>query len=64
MVQQGIENALKKSTGITIAHRLSTIIEADKIIFLNKGKIEAIGTHKQLLKDSEMYRLMYINQFN
>ena len=64
VVQQGIENALKKSTGITIAHRLSTIIEADKIIFLNKGEIEAIGTHKQLLKDSEMYRLMYINQLN
>ena len=64
MVQQGIENALKQSTGITIANRLSTIIEADKIIFLNKGKIEVIGTYKQLLKDSEMYRLMYINQFN
>lgn len=39
-----------------IAHRLSTIIHADKIIVLDKGKIENIGTHKELLEKSEIYK--------
>lgn len=62
MVQESIENALKNSTGLVIAHRLSTIIKADKIIFLNNGRIEAMGKHSVLMKENEIYRAMYNQQ--
>ena len=64
MVQKGIENALEKSTAIIIAHRLSTIVKSDKIILMNDGKIESIGSHSQLLENSETYRKMCNQQFN
>ena len=46
-------------TILIIAHRLSTVINADKIMLLDKGKIDSIGTHKQLLETSEKYRKLY-----
>jgi ATP-binding cassette subfamily B protein len=48
----------KKKTRIIIAHRLSTIENADKIIVLSEGRIEAIGTHTDLLKSSSTYQQM------
>ena len=62
LVQESIENALKNITGLVIAHRLSTIIKADKIIFLNNGRIEAMGKHSVLMKENEIYRAMYNQQ--
>ena len=49
----------KEYTIMIIAHRLSTIINADKIFFLNKGKIECSGTHEYLLKHSKEYKKLY-----
>ena len=46
-------------TTITIAHRLSTIQNADKIIVLNSGSIEAIGAHEDLLAQSPTYQKLY-----
>ena len=60
-VQHALENLIKKKnmTAIIIAHRLSTVKNADKIIFLNKGKIIESGTHEELLnKNSEYKQLM------
>ena len=60
-VQHALENLIKKRnmTTIIIAHRLSTVKNADKIIFLNKGKIIESGTHEELLsKNSEYKQLM------
>lgn len=60
--QEKVQIALKRitsSTIITIAHRLSTIIDNDRIIFLNHGKIEQIGTHQELLKTNLNYQKLY-----
>ncbi len=58
-IQKAIENMKNKYTILIIAHRLSTIINSDKILFLNNGKIEASGTHKELLKKSKEYKTLY-----
>ena len=62
-VHIAIENVLSDTTAIVVAHRLSTIIQADSIIVLNNGKIEAIGKHKSLLESSKTYRTLYDLQF-
>ena len=51
------ENRRGKTT-ILIAHRISTVEKMDKIIFIGEGKILAVGTHEELLRDSEDYRTM------
>ncbi|MGI6500877.1 MAG: ABC transporter ATP-binding protein [Anaerostipes sp.] len=43
------------STTLIVAQRISTILHADQIVVLNDGKIEAIGTHEELLKKSSVY---------
>ena len=52
--------ALKKEAeGVTlliVAQRIGTIMDADKIVVLDEGKVSAIGTHKELLKNSKLYR--------
>ena len=55
------ELSLNKTNGKTtfiIAHRLSTVTSADKIIVLNKSRIEHIGTHKELIRKEGLYRKM------
>ncbi|HBA37691.1 MAG TPA: hypothetical protein DCY94_03125 [Firmicutes bacterium] len=58
-IQQAIENMKDEYTILIIAHRLSTIINADRIVFLNDGVIEAEGTHKELLKSCPEYKKLY-----
>ena len=58
-IQNAIENMKNEYTILIIAHRLSTIINSDKIMLLDKGKIECTGTHRQLLETSEKYRKLY-----
>ena len=58
-ITKAINNMKKEYTIMVIAHRLSTIINADKIFFLNKGKIECSGTHEYLLKHSKEYKKLY-----
>ena len=54
---------MKNKTSLVIAHRLSTILDADKIVLLHKGKIEAVGKHNLLLKNSKIYKNLYELQF-
>ena len=61
-ITKAINNMKKEYTIMIIAHRLSTIVNADKIFFLNNGKIEAKGTHEYLLKHSKEYKKLYENE--
>lgn len=58
-IQQAIDNLKKDYTILIIAHRLSTVINSDRILFLQDGKIECEGTHKELLKKCKDYKLLY-----
>jgi ATP-binding cassette subfamily B protein len=63
LVQQAINHAMADRTTLVIAHRLATIKRADRIIVLDQGKIDAIGTHEELLKSSELYARLAKLQF-
>ncbi|MED4572172.1 ABC transporter ATP-binding protein [Brevibacillus agri] len=56
IVQKALQNLMKGRTTLVIAHRLSTVVDADQIIFLEKGKITGMGTHEQLFDSHDMYR--------
>jgi ABC-type multidrug transport system fused ATPase/permease subunit len=49
---------------IAIAHRLSTVLKADQIVVMDHGEIREMGTHRQLLETSTLYRRLYDLQFN
>lgn len=59
MLQKAISKLVQGKTLIMIAHRLSTIVDADQILLVNHGKIDAAGTHEQLLKESQLYQNMW-----
>ncbi|WP_286184118.1 ABC transporter ATP-binding protein [Clostridium sp. CCUG 7971] len=61
-LQDAINSRMKELTVITIAQRISGVMEADKIIVLNDGKISAMGTHDELLKNSEIYKSIAVSQ--
>ncbi|MFD8496902.1 ABC transporter ATP-binding protein [Amycolatopsis sp. NPDC059657] len=49
-------------TVVLIAHRLSTVIEADQIVVLEHGNVRAVGTHRSLVDDDELYRELAATQ--
>jgi ABC-type multidrug transport system fused ATPase/permease subunit len=55
-IQYAIEELKGSVTQIIVAHRLSTIEHADRIIFLDRGKIVAMGTKQELLENCELFR--------
>ena len=62
-VQVAIQNALSNRTAIVIAHRFSTLSKLSKIIVMNDGKVEAIGTSESLYKESSTFKQLYDLQF-
>ena len=62
-IQVSLAKLMKNKTSLVIAHRLSTILDADKIVLLHKGKVEAVGKHNLLLKNSKIYKNLYELQF-
>ena len=58
-IQLAFSELIKGKTVLVIAHRLSTITTADQIIVFEKGEINAIGTHNELLQSSELYQRMW-----
>ncbi len=58
LIQEALSELIKNKTVIVIAHRMRTIRGADKIILLNQGKIEAMGTNEELQMQSATYRKM------
>ena len=57
-----IDDLTKDHTIIIIAHRLSTIIDADEILVIENGKLESKGTHKELLKNCDVYKQIALSQ--
>lgn len=58
-IKRAIDNLVKDHTVVIVAHRLSTIQDADIIYVVDKGKIAAFGTHKELMKKSDIYKKLY-----
>jgi len=62
-VQVALAIVLENRTSVVIAHRLSTIINAEQIAVIKDGKLIAIGSHANLLKDNGVYSDLYNQQF-
>lgn len=63
VVQKALDNLMQGRTSFVVAHRLSTILNADMIVVFNKGGIEAIGRHEEILVSSPTYKKLYEMQF-
>lgn len=63
LIQQATEQLTKGRTSIVIAHRLSTIQAANKIIVLDKGEIQEMGSHEELLRKDGLYKKLHSMQF-
>ena len=59
VIQSALARLVRGKTLLVIAHRLSTIADADQIIVVNQGKIEATGTQAELLASCPLYQTMW-----
>lgn len=59
LIRQGFASSLKDTTKIIIGQRISSIQDADRIIVMNDGRIDAIGTHDDLVANNAIYRDVY-----
>ena len=62
LIRKAFREEIPNTTKIIIAQRVSSIEDADKIIVLNEGKIDGIGTSEELLKTNAIYREVYESQ--
>jgi len=63
LVQRAIDRVIQGTTSVVIAHRLSTVVRADKIVVVNRGTVEAVGRHAEILATNETYARLYRLQF-
>jgi ATP-binding cassette, subfamily B, bacterial len=63
LIQRGMENLMNGRTSFVIAHRLSTIKRADRILVIEAGRIQEMGTHAELLRERGHYYRLYTKQF-
>lgn len=61
-IRKAFRENLKDTTTIIIAQRISSIQDADRIIVLDEGQIQSIGTHEELLKHNAIYQEVYTSQ--
>ncbi len=63
LVHRAIDRVIQGTTSLVIAHRLSTVMRADKIVVVNRGAVEAVGRHAEILATNETYARLYRLQF-
>lgn len=61
-VKEVINNELNNTLVFIVAQKISSVVDTDKIIVLNDGKVDAIGTHSELINKSETYKTIYDTQ--
>jgi ATP-binding cassette subfamily B protein len=61
-IQQALEGWMRGRTSFVVAQRISTVLKADKIVVIERGRIVAEGTHRQLLQSSPIYQEIYASQ--
>jgi ATP-binding cassette subfamily B multidrug efflux pump len=61
-IQNALDTWMKGRTSFVVAQRISTVLKADKIVVIDKGRIAAEGTHRELLQSSPIYQEIYASQ--
>lgn len=64
LLQRGLDRLLEGRTSFIIAHRLSTIKSADFIMYIDKGNIQELGSHEELLEKKGEYYRLYMSQYD
>ena len=62
IIQANLAKIAKGRTVIIVSHRLSTLTRCDAIVVIERGKIENMGTHQQLLNQSKVYKELWYQQ--
>ena len=63
LIQQALPSLMAGRTTLVIAHRLATVQHADRIAVIDKGRVVAVGTHRQLIEESPLYARLAALQF-
>jgi ATP-binding cassette subfamily B protein len=62
MIEKALHGVLHGVTALLVAHRPSTLVLADRVALLDEGRVAAVGTHRELLHSSELYRELLSNE--
>ena len=62
LIRRAFREEIPDTTKIIIAQRISSVEDADMILVMDGGQIEAAGTHEELLKNSRIYREVFDSQ--
>lgn len=63
LIQKSLYQLMSTRTTIVIAHRLSTVLKADRIIVLDRGRVDSVGTHAELINKEGLYRHLAMMQY-